>query len=646
MAMNYDVLFQPIKIGTLTIKNRFVMPAMESGTTTPEHTFSDASIGYFTARARGGFGLIIADYMAISEDGIGVKTEAGLWDDRFINEHRRLTDAVHAENGKIFAQLHHSGMMCVKETTGVEPKGPSAIASPNYMEPVTEYTTEEVYGFIEKYAQAARRAKLAGFDGVEVHGAHGYQIAQFLSKFSNKRVDEFGGSYENRFRFAAMIIRRVKVLCGTDFPVLFRISADEYMDAGCTPHDAYLYASMAEAAGADAIHVSTGTGIGGNVVTPQYFEPGFNVDHAERIKHYVKVPVITVGRINDPFLVWQIVKTGRADMVSLGRQSICDPEFPNKVYEGRTEEIFRCTGCMQRCYYAKGCEESDTGVSCVVNPFSGKETRWKIEEAKKKKKILIAGAGPAGLEAAWILAKRGHDVTVFEKNDTPGGNYRLAAVPPKKQDLGSTIATYMVLCRKYGAKVRMNTEVTEEFLAEENPDVVILATGAVPLTPPIPGLAEHAPVPATEILQGKTLISGENILIIGGGLVGCETAEFLHIYHNRMTIVDMQDALAKEAVKRSRAVLMQRLEAAGTKAYVSTKVLEIFPDGIRAEKDGKELSLRGFDRVVMALGFRAYNPLQEAAEKYAGEVYAVGDAKRARDAKLAIYEAAKLAVEI
>lgn len=326
--MKYTNLFEPINIGQLTIKNRFVMPAMDSGTTTSNHLFSDQSIAYFAARARGGFGLIITEYMAVVPEGIGNPKEVGLWDDSFIPNISKLSDAVHKSNGKIFAQLHHSGMMCVQKNTGVQPAGPSAIASANYLEPVREYSTNEVYELIEKFAQAAQRTKKAGFDGVEVHGAHGYLIAQFLSTATNKRVDEFGGSYDNRFRFAQLIIQRVKTLCGNDFPVLFRLSAQEFMDGGCNIDDAIIYASLAQDAGADAIHVSTGTGVGGNIVTPLYFDPGFNIDNATKIKANVSIPVIGVGRINDPALANQIITSGRADMISLGRQSVLILNFP------------------------------------------------------------------------------------------------------------------------------------------------------------------------------------------------------------------------------------------------------------------------------------------------------------------------------
>lgn len=644
--MNYDCLFQPIKIGSLKIKNRFVMPAMDSTTTTEDHRFSEQSIAYYAARAAGEFGLIIPEYIAISPYGIGNSKEAALWDDEYIDNLKKLTNAVHRNGAKIFAQLHHSGMMCVEKNIGAQPAGPSAIAAANYLEKVREYSNEEVYELIDAYAQAALRAKKSGFDGVEIHAAHHYLLGQFLSKYINKRVDEFGGSYTNRFRIVQIIIRRIKEICGKDYPEIMRISADEFLKDGNNEEDAFIYCRMAEQAGIDAIHLSTGTGMGGNIVAPFYYQPGFNVKNSERLKKMVKIPVITVGRINDPGIAEQIVSSGRADMVSLGRQSVCDPEFPKKTKEGRIDEIFQCTGCMQRCYYSKGCEDSDTGISCMMNPFSGKETRWKIIPAEKKKKLAIIGAGPGGLETAWILAKRGHEVNVYEKNPTAGGTFRYAIVPPLKQDFGKMIFAYITLLKKYGGKIHYNTEVTEEFLKGIDADEIILATGCTPLIPQIPGLDLQKVKIANHILGGEEIVSGKKVLVIGGGLVGCETAEFLSLYHNEITIIDMMSKLAKDCVARVRVVLLERLAKAGIHMMTDIKVTKVLKDGIKAEHLGEEVILNGYEELVIALGARNYNPLEEAARKYFDKVHVIGDAVKARDAKYAIYEGAKLALKL
>ena len=481
---------------------------------------------------------------------------------------------------------------------------------------------------------------------MEVHGAHFYLIAQFLSKYANKRVDEFGGDYEGRFRFAKLVMENIRKKCGEDYPMLFRISADEFLDGGNTLEDCVIYSAMAEAAGAAAIHVSTGSGIGGNIVTPQFFEPGFNEDSAAAVKRAVGIPVIAVGRINDPAVAEHILRTGKADMVTLGRQSVCDPEFPKKLAQGRRDEIFHCAGCMQRCYYGKGCEEDDTGISCILNPFTGKESRWIMAPAEKPKRILIVGAGVAGLEAAWILAKRGHRVTVWEKNSLPGGNFRLAAVPPHKTDFAKAIGTYVTLGKKYGVTFQFGKEATEETVLAEQADAVILATGAKPLVPRIPGLDPEKLTFAGDILSGRTIVGKKKVLIMGGGLVGCELAEFLNLYGNEVTIVEMQSMLAKEDVSRSRVVLMERLRKAGTRQLTDTRIMELLPDGIRAERNGELQEFRGYDVLVMALGYRNYNPLEEPLRQHGSEVYVIGDAARARNAKFAIYEGAKLGLSL
>lgn len=639
-------LFTPMKIGNLTIKNRFIMPAMDSGTTTKDHEYSDHSISYYTARARGGFGLLITEYMAVSEQGLGNACEVALWGDEFIPNLRKLTDSVHAAGAKIFAQVHHIGIMGHSDVCGETCVGPSAIPAKNIKEPIRELSNAEIYEIIELFGNAARRAKKAGFDGCEIHGAHGYLVAQFLSRATNKRGDEFGGSYANRFRIAALIIKNIRKKCGEDFPISFRFSANEFMEHGNNLGDALIYAKMAEDAGADCLHVSNGTGQGGYIAAPHYFPEAYNMIGIAEIKKEATIPVIAVGRISDPAVAEYLVDTGKADFVALGRASICDPEFPDKMKEGCIDEIFQCTGCLQRCWYSGGCEEGDVGVSCMMNPLSGKEDRWIIKPANEKKSFAVIGAGPAGLECAWILAKRGHQVTVYEKENVPGGAYRLAAVPPHKQDLSKTIHTYVSLCRKYGVNFRFGMEVSEEDIMKFDCNGIILATGSRPFLPDIPGMNEKKVVKANDILSGKVVVSGKKVIVLGGGLVGCELSEVLRWYDNEVDIVEMTDALAREAVPRSRAVLLQRLKESGVKEHLNSRVMEILSDGIKFSCDGKEGELSGADVIVSALGTRSYNPLEKAARHSSENVYVIGDARKARDAKMAIYEAAKLGLEL
>lgn len=644
--MKYTKLFESMKIGSVTLMNRFVMPAMDSSTTTPEHKFSQESIDYLSARAKGGFALVIAEFLAVDPSGFATPNQVGIYNDSFIPNLKALTDAIHEKNGKCCAQIHHAGIQTKTSCINMTPLAVTGTPSTKYKEPVREMTTAEVYGLIQKFIDAGYRAKKAGFDFVEVHGAHGYLIAQFLSKATNKRCDEFGGSYVNRARFATEVIKGIKIKCGIDFPVLFRLSAEEFMTGGCSIDDAVVYSQLAEEAGVDAIHVSTGSAAGGNIVTTYYTDPGFNVDNAAKIKKAVHVPVICVGRINDPALANEIITSGKADFVSLGRQSICDSEFPNKIYEGREEEIFHCTGCMQRCYYSPGCDELDKGISCMINPFSGKEGRWIIEEAKEKKNVAIVGGGAAGLEAAWILASRGHRVNVYEKSPMLGGQYRLAAVAPKKQDLGKTIHTYEALCRHYGVNIFLNTAIDEAALAKMNCEVIILSTGAKPIVPKIPGLVENGVKLVNDVLSGKHVVTDEKVLIIGGGLVGCECAEFLTQYNNVVDIVDMIPKFAAELNKYPRAIMLKTLEEHGSVFYTGTRVKEIMADGIIGIHDNEEITIKGYSSIILATGSSPYNPLEAKAKELGIETFVIGDAAKVRDAKYAIFDAAKLALSI
>ena len=634
----YQKLFTPMKIGKLEIKNRFVVPAMDSHYTNEKHYFTPQAINYYGERAKGGFGLIFTEFLCVSEEGLAEKTQAGIYDDCFIDMLSKIVERVHENGAKMFAQLQHSGRLQGQGTTTLMPVGASSLPNPSNPVEVHELTVDEIRRVIQKFVDAALRAQKAGFDGVEIHGAHGYLLAQFLSKGVNKRVDQYGGTITNRARIVCEIIQAIKKACGKDYPVVVRTSGDEGYMGGNSIEDAMVQAMCFENAGADAIHISYG-----EAIRSYYVKSGFNIENVKRVKEVVSIPVIGVGRINDATLALSAIQSNAMDFVALGRQSICDPHFPRKVKEGRLDEIFTCTGCMQRCLYTNMFEEG-YGTSCMINPFSGKEGQWVIEKTKQAKNIAIIGAGPAGLQAAWILAQRGHCVSLFEKESTPGGQYRLAAVPSMKQELAKTISTYVTLCKKYGVEIHYNTTVTSEFLKDKNYDEVIVACGSKPILPPIEGINQENVYSALDILSFKHIFKGQKVLILGAGLVGVETAEVLGEYGNEVHVVDMLDKVAPLAPKRPRVNLLDHLNELKVKFTLQSKVVKINQDGIVYEKNQQLETLSGFDYIVLAFGSKANQELyQEIKNEH---VHLIGDANVAGDAKKAIFEATELALKL
>ncbi len=643
--MSFSKSLSPIKIGAVELKNRYIVPAMGAHLSESNGQVSERTIDYYVARAKGGYGLIITEFTCIDTIGMAMPGQLGIWDDSFIPGHKKLTEEIHKNDGLIFCQLHHAGRLSYSMVTGNKPVGPSPVASPSNKEIPRELKTEEVYELIEKFSDGAVRAKKAGYDGVELHGAHQYIIAQFMSSYSNKRLDEFGGHFQNCMRFPIEIIKKIKEKCGEDFPVSIRISAEESEHDSWGIRQARMAAKALEEAGADVISISIGGAYGTSYKTlaPQAIPTGFNAVNSAFIKEMLKIPVIVTGRIVDPYIAEDIIVSGSADIVSLGRPSLADPEFPNKVKENRIDEIIPCVACLQRCAGTGGRDEWDTGVSCTYNPFTGKEGILKFVSPDKPKQIAIIGAGPAGLETAWVAAKRGHLVTVFDKADRPGGQIAVGARPPYKQELLKAVQTYMTLGKKYGVTYKFCIEVTPEAVVDF--DEIVLATGGVPIRPAFEGLDEAGVVQAVDILEGNEL-AGDKVIIIGGGQVGVEIGEMLANQNRQVTIVEMKDGIAKEEHPDIRYLVHQRLNKYGVNILTNTKVKGLSKGNVTVEKDGTEQTLSGFDSIILATGTKSYNPLEEPMKKSGKKIYIIGDAKKASNITDAIYEAAKLGVSI
>ena len=642
--MQFKVLFQPIKIGRMEVRNRLVVPPMGTNLANDDSSVSQRLIDYHAENAKGGFGMITIEVTAVDPTGKAIIREPGLWCDEQIAGYAKLAEAIHRHGAKMSVQLHHAGRQTVAAIiNGEQPISASPLPCPYCQEVPRALSTEESYAMIEKFVDAAERAAKAKADAVEVHGAHGYLIAQYMSSYSNRRVDEFGGSFVNRMRFPGLIVQRIKERLGNDFPVIFRMSGEEKTVGGRGIAESRAVARYMENLGVDAMHVASGVYGSLEWVWGASDSPlGYMTQFAEDVKGSVNIPVITVGRINDPYIAEELVASGRADMVSIGRQSIADPHFPNKIMSGRVDEIIPCIACHQ------GCSEQmllGNGITCVVNPFSGREGEWKIEPTKKSKKIMVVGAGPAGLEAAWIMAKRGHQVTVYDKDDEVGGNFRIAALPPGKGDLAKSISFYFHMGRKHGVKYALGTEVNAELIKREGPDAVILATGSLPLMPAINGIKNVNFIKANDVLAGKAA-TGSKVLIAGGGMIGSETAEFLCEYGKEVTIVEMRPEIAADMNEMVKINFMRRLKAHGVKALTSAKITSFHDTGIDYEQDGQSHSLKGFDTIILSLGTVANNPLEDQIRDLVEDVRVIGDARKAGKVLKAIQEAAEIAISI
>jgi len=642
--IQYTSLFSSGKIGTLETKNRVVMPPMvrnyadEKGFVTPKY------IANIERVARGGVGTIILEASFIRQDGKGFIHELGLHTDDVIPGLEQLAQAAHAQGVVIGPQLYHAGRQTSSKTTGMQPVAPSPIPDPTTNEIPKPLEIEEIHDIVEAYAQAARRAQEADCDFVEIHGGHGYLITQFLSPFSNIRDDLYGGSEEGRMRFVSEVFRAVRKVVGPKFPVTIRISADEMVPNGLNLEDSAKISRRLEELGVDAIHVSSGNYASSNrgyMIAPMSMPDGLQVPFAEWIKSCVKIPVIAVGKIRSPAMADDIIRTGKADYVAIGRSLLADPDWPKKAEDGRVDQIRNCIACNQGCISRLFAQKD---VWCTVNPETSREDEFAKPLSKDKKRVFIAGGGPAGMEAARIASLRGHSVVLFEQNDHLGGALRLASMPPKRPGW-SELRDYLVgEMKRLGVDVRLGTKATAELAKKEGAEVAIVAIGASQYPPRIPGIEMKNVVLSRDLLEGTARVHGEKVVVMGGGSSGAQIADFLSQGGYDATIVTAGKEIAKESAAVVRALLLDRLQQRGVTMLTDTRIVGIMKGKVLIVGPGGSEELPGelqADTVVASTGAKPNDSLADELRKVAKQVFVVGDAVKPRDVTYAMLEGAR-----
>jgi 2,4-dienoyl-CoA reductase-like NADH-dependent reductase (Old Yellow Enzyme family)/thioredoxin reductase len=634
-----EYLFSPFRIKSLQLENRIVMPSLASFMIGEEGTISEAAVEHYRRRAAGGPAMVIMEACAVSPEGMVSPNQARIDEDRFTPGLTRIAAAIQAAGAVPAIQLHHGGRQISAKVIGRRPLAPSPLPCPSIRGEVEPLTVDGIRALVEKFGVAAERAARAGFELIEVHGAHGYLINQFLSRFSNIREDEYGRDVAGRTRFAVEIVEEIRRRLGPEIPLSFKISAEEYVDGGLTTEESVAILKILIRAGIDAVQISAGNDMTPEwICQPMFMEKACLAESAAQAKRALGIPVMAVGRINDPLTANRILRDQKADLVCIGRGLLADPDMPLKARQGRLNEIRTCVACntCMQSIFKRG------RIECLVNPSLGRETEMALTPAASPKKIMVIGSGPAGTNLAWVAAKRGHNVHVFEKRPEIGGQLLAGSTPEHKFELRSLIRFQTRQARKHGVKFHFNHEVTPLDIAAFGPEVVVLATGSLPLLPAVPGIGKPIVATYEEILNGAPPAC-RSAAVIGGGPTGCELALHMAERGSSVTLVEMLPKVGRGLEAMTRKMILQRLDRLGVKILTQNRLVRIEDDGaVVADTGGRQQHLRA-ERVIIAVGNRPDNRIYENIQSDGYQIYRIGDCMEPRSAKEAIYESAVLA---
>ncbi|MHA1145455.1 MAG: oxidoreductase [Candidatus Helarchaeota archaeon] len=637
-------LLEPLQIKNIRLKNRVVLPPADTNFADTKGNVTQKSLDYYELRARGGVGLIYIEGTYIDTAGKGTLNMLGIYDDAKIEGLSKLSSVIKNHGASVIIQMFHAGAQASRLITGQQPVTASDVPCKLIGETPRSLSIGEIKKIVKIYGESAIRAKKAGFDGVEIHAAHGYLLNQFLSPRTNKRTDEYGGTLENRMRFLLEVFDETRKQVGNEFLISVRLNGSDYVPGGLEIEETVKIAKRMEEKGADIISITGGIydDPGYHIIPYMNAPRGTHVKFAASVKKVLKnVPVIAVGRINNPEMAESILQKNQADLIAMARALIADPFFVQKIETNKEKTIIRCIAC-------NNCANNlllQSEISCAVNPNLFKAEN-DIETAGEKKKILVVGAGPAGLEAAKIARLRGHDVVVIEKEPQIGGALNIASVAPGKEEIKSLNEYFNFILPELGIELRLNTPLSLDLVKEVNPDTLIVATGTVPLIPDIPGLNEVPYKLYSDVLSSRDLPKGQNIAIIGGGMVGIEVAELLSSKGKQITIIEQMKKLGSNIIQMVSIVTIPHVtENPAIKIHLSTKVKEISGNTLHCMTKDQPITI-DFDDLVIATGVKPHQPVSDEIKEIVSNVKVIGDAAKPKKIADAVQKAYKVGLKL